>query len=277
MTVDQALAEARARGLDRLDAHLLLAHALGRTRSWVMVHGEDLLPPAEAVKVADWIARRAADEPLAYLTGEKEFRGLVFRVDKRVLVPRPDSETLVDWALDLLRDAASPGVIDLGTGSGALAAAIAHECPAARVTALDRSEDALAVARGNFGRLDLAVEALASDWWSAVQGRRFDLALSNPPYVAEGDPHLAALAHEPRSALTAGADGLDDIRRLIADAQGCLSPAGWLLMEHGHDQAAAVRALLAAGGFVDVQTRRDMSGIERCSGGRLRVAAPTSA
>lgn len=269
-SVAQALAEARACGVDSLDAQLLLAKCLARSRSWLIAHNDAPLSAVQAGQYRVWLARRAAGEPLAYLFGEKEFHGLLLQVDARVLVPRPDTETLVDWALDLLRGEhatlAAPRVIDLGTGSGAVALALKHAWPSADVTALDASEEALTVARANAQALQLDVRLLASLWWTAVQGERFHLAVSNPPYVAEQDPHLAALAHEPGMALVSGADGLDALRHIIEAARAHLLPRGWLLLEHGHDQADTVQTLLARHGFEQVQRRRDMAGHWRCSG-----------
>ena len=271
-TLAAALHRLQQRGLPRLEAQMLLLHTLGRPahdRAWLLAHDADPLPPDAAARVQALAARRLAGEPVAYLTGEKHFHGLRLHVDARVLDPRDDTETLVDWALDLLPAGAPCRVLDLGTGSGAIALAIAHQRPHARVTAVDASADALAVARGNAARLRLALDLRHCDWWAPVAGERFDLVASNPPYIAEGDAHLPALAHEPRQALVSGADGLDDIRRIVAAAPAHLAPGGWLLLEHGWDQAAAVRGLLAAAGFTQVQSRRDLGGVERCSGGCL--------
>jgi release factor glutamine methyltransferase len=280
MTCLQALAEAQRLGLERLDAQLLLLHALGKTgdpsagRAWLMAHDTDELSDAIARQLRALSLRRAAGEPLAYLVGSKEFFGLALQVDARVLVPRPDTETLVQWALDLLQlpgMAQSPRVLDLGTGSGAIALALAHQFQTAhrpgQVVAVDASADALDVARANAERLGLQVEFMQSHWLQEVSGS-FQLIASNPPYIASADPHLAALRHEPLQALTAGADGLDDIRQIIAQAPAHLQPGGWLLLEHGYDQADSVRALLAQRGFLQVQSRRDLAGIERCSGGQ---------
>ncbi len=269
-TVAQALAAARALGLDRLDAQLLLGEALARPRSWLLAHGEHSIDAAQALRFDAHCARRAAGEPVAYLLGEKEFHGLTLKVDRDVLVPRPDTETLVDWALELLAAApARPAVVDLGTGSGAIALALAHARPDARVCALDVSTAALKIARANGERLGLAVEWLHSDWWSALAGRRFDMVLSNPPYIAADDPHLPALRHEPGLALTPGGDGLVALRTLVAGAPVHLRPEGWLLVEHGHDQAEAVRDLLLRHGFTAATTRTDLAGLPRCSAGRL--------
>ena len=269
-TLGTALRQLQTDGLPRLEAQMLLLHALGQppqARAWLLAHDDDALPADAAARLHALATRRLAGEPMAYLTGEKHFHGLRLRVDARVLDPRDDTETLIDWALALLPPDAPRRVLDLGTGSGAIALAIAHARPRARVTAVDASADALAVARANAERLGLAVTLRHGDWLAPVAGEVFDLIVSNPPYIAEGDAHLPALAHEPRAALVSGADGLDDLRRIVATAPAHLAPGGWLLLEHGWDQAAAVRALLADAGFAQVQSRRDLAGIERCSGG----------
>lgn len=268
-TVAQALHEARAQGVDRLDAQLLLAAALGQPRSWLLAHDDAELPAPQRERFAAHCERRTRGEPLAYLLGEKEFHGLTLQVGPDVLVPRPDTETLVDWALELLRDGpARPEVLDLGTGSGAIALAIAHAHPAARICATDISAAALAVARANGERLGIEVEWLRADWWAQLAGRRFDLVVSNPPYVAAGDPHLAALGHEPQGALAAGADGLSALRAISARAGAHLHRGSWLLLEHGHDQADAVQAMLAEAGFGAIETRTDLGGRPRCTAGR---------
>ena len=265
----EALTQVQQRGLDRLDAQMLLLLALGRDmnhRAWLMAHDTDPMPTDAAGRFVDLVRRRLAGEPVAYLAGEKAFFGLHLRVDARVLVPRPDTETLVQWALDALPPAPAR-FLDLGTGSGAIALAVKSQRPDVAVTATDASTGALAVARDNAERLGLAVDFFNGSWLQAVPGQRFDVIASNPPYITEGDHHLVALTHEPISALTAGPDGLDDIRTIVAQAPGALHPGGWLLLEHGHDQAAAVRALLQQRGFEQVGSRTDLAGIERCSGG----------
>jgi release factor glutamine methyltransferase len=272
-TAAQMLAAAAALGVARLDAQLLLLHVLGRAssdRAWLLAHDTDILADDTWPAFASLCARRVTGEPVAYLVGEKEFHGLGLRVDARVLVPRPDTETLVEWALQSLQDRTSPTVLDLGTGSGAIALAIQHARPDAKVTAVDRSADALAVARANAQRLGLAVRFAEADWLQGAE-TDLDLIVSNPPYVAAGDPHLAALRHEPLAALASGPDGLDDIRRIVEAAPAHLREAGWLLLEHGYDQAASVRALLARRGFAEVQSRDDLAGIARCSGGIWRT------
>ena len=270
-TVAQALVWAMARGLERLDAQLLLLHTLGRDehdRAWLLAHDTDALADTVHTTMQATVCRRAAGEPLAYITGHKEFYGLDLVVDARVLVPRPDTETLVDWTLEILAGTNSPPpqrIIDLGTGSGAIALALKHTRPDLQVSAVDFSTDALAVAQTNAQRLQLDVQWAQGSWLSGVSGD-FNLIVSNPPYIARTDAHLSALTHEPLQALASGADGLDDIRTIITQAPAHLLPSGWLLLEHGYNQAAAVRALLTAAGLQDAQSRRDLAGIERCSG-----------
>lgn len=268
-SVAGALAEARRLGVARLDAQLLLAAELGCTRAWLLAHDDAPLDAAQAGRIAAALGRRADGVPLPYLTGRQDFAGLALAVGPGVLVPRPETEDLVRWALECLARLAAPQVADLGTGSGAIALALKAGCAAAEVTAVDASDAALALACGNGRRLGLAVDWRVGDWWAPLAGQRFDLVVSNPPYIAAGDPHLPALRHEPVSALVAGADGLDDLRRIVAAAPAHLQPGGWLLLEHGHDQGAAVRGLLQAAGLVDVSTRQDLAGLDRCSGGRM--------
>jgi len=272
LTVARALADARALGLARLDAQLLLAHHLQQSRSWLIAHDDSELASLQAQAFDDDCRRRAAGEPLAYLVGRWTFCGLELRVTPEVLVPRPETELLVEWALQLLAGPLAgipkPAVLDLGTGSGAIALAIKQAWRPARVSATDASEAALAVARSNAERLGLDLAFAAGDWWQAVAGQRFDLALSNPPYIAADDPHLTALTHEPRQALTPGGDGLGAFRRIVTGAAAHLSPGGWLLFEHGHDQDAALRALLAGAGFDSIATRHALAELARCTGGR---------
>ena len=268
LRIADALARARAIGVDRLDVQLLLCHLLQRSRAWLLAHDDAALAPAQAAAFEAALARRAAGEPLAYIVGEKEFHGLALAVSPDVLVPRPETELLVDWALELLAGQAAPAVADLGTGSGAIALAVQHRCPAARVTATDASPAALAVARANAERLGLPLQLAAGSWWQALPGQVFDLVLSNPPYIAGDDHHLQALVHEPRQALTPEGDGLQALRAIVAGAPTHLQAGGWLLLEHGFDQADAVQALLAAGGFREVATRVDLAGLPRCTGGR---------
>lgn len=276
LTVAQAVLHAQSLGLDRLDAQLLVLHALGRTsaeRAWLLAHGDDAVAPNSQTLLHAVLERRASGEPLAYITGFKEFYGLTLAVDPRVLDPRADTETLVDWALQAM-DGQRPGrVIDLGTGSGAIALALRHCRPAWEVHALDFSREALDVARTNATRLQLTVHFLQGAWLTGVQ-KTFSVIVSNPPYIAAQDEHLDALTHEPLQALASGENGLDDLRCIIAQSPSHLSTGGWLLLEHGYDQAQAVRDLLHAAGFAHVQSRRDLAGIERCSGGQWLL--PTS-
>jgi release factor glutamine methyltransferase len=270
-TVAAALRQAHMAGLARIDAQILLLHSLGRPlhdRAWLLAHDTDALPTAASSTFLALCQRRAAGEPVAYLTGSKEFYGLPLQVDARVLDPRPDTEILVDWALEVLQSRTTPQVLDLGTGSGAIALALQQQRPDAQVLAVDASADALAVAQANAQRLGLAVCFQHGHWLQAVQGC-FDLIVSNPPYIASSDPHLAALQHEPLQALASGPDGLDDIRQIVAQAPAHLKPGGWLLLEHGWNQATSVRALLAAAGLSQVQSRCDLAGMERCSGAQL--------
>lgn len=270
LTLQDALAQAQAQGLARIDAQLLLLHALGRpdaSRAWLLAHDSDALPADAHARFAALCQRRAAGEPVAYLRDCKEFYGLTLHIDARVLDPRPDTETLVDWALQALAPLPAPRVLDLGTGSGAIALALQHQRADAQVSAVDASADALAVAQANAARLGLAVQFARGNWLHGVAGQ-FDVIVSNPPYIAAADPHLAALRHEPLQALASGADGLDDIRTIVAQAPTHLQPGGWLLLEHGWEQAEAVQALLRAAGFAAVQSRKDLAGIARCSGGQ---------
>lgn len=254
----------------RAEAERLLAAALGVPRTHVVSGLAPTPEPLQAQVFEHQLARRAAGEPYAYIVGEQPFHRIELRVTPDVLIPRPDTEHLVDWALELLPSLPAARVWDVATGSGCVALAIACSAPKATVLASDLSEAALAVARDNAARLGCdGVEFVHCD---ALQLpgplRRFDLIVSNPPYIAENDPHLPALAHEPRLALVSGVDGLDCLRRLIVQAPARLESGGWLLLEHGYDQAAAVRALLAQSGFTEVVTRRDYGGNERVSGGR---------
>jgi len=273
-SVAQAVTAAIARGLDRLDAQLLLLHAMDQAlhdRAWLLAHDTTVLPPAAQTRFDTAVQRRAVGEPLAYITGYKEFYGLNLAVDARVLVPRPDTETLVEWALQVLVAVPAARVVDLGTGSGAIALALKATRADLSMMAVDFSVDALAVAQANAQRLQLEVQFAQGSWLASVQGR-FDAIVSNPPYISAQDAHLAALTHEPLQALASGADGLDDIRQIIKEAPQHLQSGGWLLLEHGYDQAAAVRAMLASAGLQHVQSRCDLAGIERCSGGRLACA-----
>jgi release factor glutamine methyltransferase len=250
----------------RLDAEVLLCELLSCNRAGLVVRAGDAVSAEVALRYAALIDRRRLGEPVAYLTGRREFWSLDLGVSPAVLIPRPDTELLVEWALERLRGVQPPQVADLGTGSGAIALAIAKERSDARVVAVDISEDALTQARHNARVLGLErVEFHAGDWLAPLGGERFDLIASNPPYIAEGDPHLLALRYEPRRALTAGPDGLADLRRIAADARDHLKPGGVLMMEHGAEQGVAVRALLVQFGYAQVETRRDLNGLERAT------------
>jgi release factor glutamine methyltransferase len=272
-TVAQALAKAQALGLDRLDAQRLLGHVLMQSRTWLLTHDDAPLATEHALAFERFCRQRADDVPMGQLLGQQEFCGLNLVVTRDVLVPRPDTETLVDWALDLLPAGAeaSPNLLDMGTGSGAIALAVKYQRPTAQVMATDLSQAALDVARANAQRLKLDVSFRQGGWWQAVpEGMAFDVVLSNPPYIAGDDPHLPALRHEPALALTPGGDGLDSIRTIIAGALAHLKPDGWLLLEHGWDQAQAVTTLLREAQFTQVQSRRDLAGHTRCTGGQRK-------
>ena len=266
-----ALLRAAAARVEPGDAALLLAHALGRPRAWLYAHGDEAPDPAAMQRFEALLARREAGEPVAYLTGRRGFWRHELRVTPDTLVPRPETERLVELALERLAPGAPLRIADLGTGSGAIALALALERPRARVVATDASPAALAVARGNADALGAGnIEFRHGSWFEPLAGERFDLVASNPPYVADGDPHLAQgdLRFEPAAALASGADGLDDIRVIARDAPAHLVPGGWLLLEHGFDQGAAVRALLLAAGFAEVGTGRDLEGRDRVGFGR---------
>jgi release factor glutamine methyltransferase len=257
--------------LDPLENRILLCHATGLTRVQLITQGDRPLAPDEAQRLDALVARRLRGEPIAYIVGKREFFGLDFQVGPAVLIPRPDTELIVELALERLPPGPSR-LLDMGTGSGAIAVAVAHTRPDADVTALDVSVDALAVARANAAANGARVRFLESSWFDALApGETFDVIASNPPYIAAGDDHLAQgdLRFEPVGALTDHADGLSALRIIVAGNPRHLVPGGWLLLEHGYDQAAAVRTLLADAGFVDVQSWQDLAGIERVSGGRF--------
>jgi release factor glutamine methyltransferase len=269
VTVRQALAQC---GLAPIDANVLLAHALGRDRAWLLAHSEDDLPQQAFGVFLAAASRRRDGEPVAYLTGRREFHGIELEVTPDVLIPRPETETLVDAALALLPADTPLRVLDLGTGSGAIALAIARARPHAAVLGVDQSDAAIAVARANAQRLAIGNARFArSDWFGALADLRFDVIAANPPYIAAGDPHLLEgdLRFEPRAALTPGGDGLDALRAVVASAPAHLVPGGMLLVEHGHDQAEAVRALFVDAGARDVRRHRDLAGHWRVAEGCL--------
>lgn len=255
----------------RLDAELLLAAALGKSRSYLHTWPEKIVSSESALIFADYLQRRRAGEPVAYILGQQGFWNLDLEVAPHTLIPRPDTELLVETALQLL-PATPANVLDLGTGSGAIALALASERAAWQVTAVDRVLEAVALAERNRQRLALDnVTVLNSHWFSALADHRFDLIISNPPYIAAGDVHLAEgdVRFEPESALVAGPDGLDDIREIVAAAPQHLNPGAWLMLEHGYDQGAPVRDLLQGAGFTQVQSRKDLGAHERITLGRL--------
>lgn len=271
MTVRQALAQS---GLAPVDAQVLLAHVLSRDRGWLIAHATDPLGNRDVDAFVALARRRRDGEPVAYLTGRREFWGLDLVIDRSVLVPRPETETLVECLLQKLPFGRPARVLDLGTGSGAIALAIARERPQAVVWATDRSRAALDVARANAQRLELrSVHWVEADWYRDLPREiaRFDVIASNPPYVAAGDPHLTEgdLRFEPASALASGADGLDALRTIVAGAPDHLVPGGALVVEHGHDQADAVRKLLRDAGFSDLASLRDLAGVPRVAAGRI--------
>ncbi|VVE57720.1 protein-(glutamine-N5) methyltransferase, release factor-specific [Pandoraea aquatica] len=264
----------REPGLPPMESRILLSHVLGWSRTQLITRDREPLAPETVAVYRALHARRVAGEPIAYLTGTREFFGLTLNVSPSVLIPRPETELLVELALARIEGRQTPRVLDLGTGSGAIALAIAHSRPDARVTALDRSADALDVARENARQLGLdgRVRFVASDWYDVLPADEapFDLIVANPPYIVSGDEHLSQgdLRFEPVDALTDHADGLAALRVIVAGAPSRLRPDSWLLCEHGYHQAADVRALCTAAGFADVASERDLAGIERTTGGR---------
>jgi release factor glutamine methyltransferase len=255
--------------LEPLENRILLQHALGLSRVGLITQSERALTQDEATRLATLVRRRLDGEPIAYIIGRREFFGLDFEVNPAVLIPRPDTELIVELAIERL--APQGRLLDMGTGSGAIAVAAAHTRKDARVTALDVSEAALAVARANAAGNGANVRFLRSDWFSAIGDERFEVIASNPPYIAAGDEHLSQgdLRFEPVGALTDHADGLSALRIIVGGARTHLVAGGWLLLEHGYDQAAQVRALLDADRYTEVQSWRDLAGIERVSGGRI--------
>lgn len=273
-TVRSLLEAARAAGVSRLDAQVLLGHVLGRSRAWLIAHDDEAVDLVAAAETASLLQQRARGVPVAYLVGEREFHGLMLKVRPDVLVPRPETEGLVDWVLELFDASVPARVADLGTGSGAIALALRQRRPLMQVTAVDIDPAALAVTRDNATRLHLRIECLQGRWFEPLAGRRFDCVVSNPPYVNADDPHLEALGSEPLLALTPGHEGLAALREIIQAAPAHLEPGAWLLLEHGHDQDRAVRQMLAERGFADVSTRPDLAGLPRCTAGRWPALRP---
>ncbi|MHB8912214.1 MAG: peptide chain release factor N(5)-glutamine methyltransferase [Lysobacter sp.] len=268
--IDALLRAARSR-IEPGEAEWLLSHVLGKSRSWLYAHGDDGVEAATAGRFKRLLSRRIAGEPVAYLIGQRAFWQFDLQVTPATLIPRPETELLVELALDRMPRDRPLRVVDLGTGSGAIALALAYERPDAQVVATDASTDALDVARGNAEALKLArVEFRAGSWFQPLAGERFHLIASNPPYIADDDVHLdqGDLRHEPRSALASGADGLDAIRVIAAGAVPHLQPGGWLLVEHGWEQGEAVRELLQSAGLLEVTTARDLENRDRVTLGR---------
>jgi release factor glutamine methyltransferase len=273
-TVRAALAAAGKR-LPASEARLLLGHVMARSVAWLIAHDDEVLDEAVLLRFASLVARRKGGEPVAYLLGYREFYGREFAVSPDVLIPRPETELLVDLVLAQRVGAGATAtsaarILDLGTGSGCIAITLALEIPSAQVSAADASDAALRVTRKNAERLGASLRLLHGDWFDSLSGECFDLIVANPPYVAESDPHLEAgdLRHEPRQALASGRDGLDAIRRIVASAPQHLAPGGQIWLEHGYDQAGAVHELLAAAGLCEIEQHRDVAGIVRVSGGR---------
>ncbi|GAB2876534.1 peptide chain release factor N(5)-glutamine methyltransferase [Uliginosibacterium flavum] len=270
VNLGEALAQARGR-IDAVDARVLLREASGATAAQLVAFAERALQPDAAQRYAEWLERRAAGEPIAHILGRREFYGRPFRVSAATLIPRPETELLVELALHQLNRVEHPRILDLGTGSGAIAVSLALECPGAEVYAVDFSPAAIEIAQNNAMALGAKVNFLSGSWFSPLAGQYFDCIVSNPPYIAEADPHLAQgdLRYEPITALASGSDGLADLCHIITHAPAHLETNGWLLLEHGYDQAEAVRDLLQDAGFSGVHSWRDLAGIERVSGGHL--------
>ena len=283
-TILAALTAARQR-IPAAEARLLLGHVLGRSSVWLEMYRDDSLTHVAATSFADLVERRVAGEPVAYLLGTREFYGRDFFVSPAVLIPRPETELLVECGIRKVDDRRkspwdahdTPAILDLGTGSGCLAISLALELPHAQISAVDVSTEALAVAHRNAARLGAQVRFFESDWFGGLPLQTFDLIVANPPYVAAGDSHLTAgdLRFEPPGALTDHADGLTAIRRIVGEANDWLNPGGWLLFEHGYDQAQTARELLAAAGFVAIEQQCDLAGIVRVSGGRHSAPSMT--
>jgi len=264
--LQQAAARLAASPSAVLDAEVLLSHCSGKDRSWLLAHVDADLPVAAVARFNELTARRAAGEPVAYLTGRREFWSLQLKVDPSVLIPRPETELLVELVLQFVDDQKQFEVLDLGTGSGAIALAIVAERPASRVTATDISSTALAVARQNAQTLCITnITFVTGDWYQPLTSRHFDVIVSNPPYVADGDPYLQRgdLPFEPATALLAGADGLRDLQTIVVGAIDRLVPGGWLLLEHGADQEDAVSRMMRECGFCSIATHRDLAGLPR--------------
>ncbi len=259
-------------GTASIEVRTLLQAVLQVNHAYLLSHPEYQLNEEQYARFSAWFERRLSGEPIAYILGEREFFGLNFRVTPATLIPRPETELLVELALQRISPQGNCRVLDMGTGSGAIALSIAHERPNAEVVAVDASEAALEITQLNVQQLKLKnVQLIHGNWFAALQGERFDVIVSNPPYIAADDTHLTQgdLRFEPRSALASGTDGLEDIRHICAHAKDYLHADGWLLFEHGYNQAESVRALLKLSGFSDVFSAQDLAGIERVSGGKI--------
>lgn len=271
-TIREAL-DAAQQATSRIEARVLLREVLQQSDAWLLAHDDELLTADQAQQYVALVVRRVAGEPIAYITGRREFYGREFQVTPAVLIPRPETELLVELALQRLPAGASARVLDLGTGSGCIGITLAAERPQAQVTLVDVSKAALEIAQTNAGQWAPAnTRLLHGDWYSAIADEPYDLIVANPPYVAEDDTHLQQgdLRFEPRTALAAGVDGLNDLQRIIALAPQHLRAGGCLLLEHGHDQAVACAWLLEAAGFQDVFNASDLAGVPRVSGGQLQ-------
>jgi release factor glutamine methyltransferase len=270
LNITQALQLARTLQLDGLESNTWLLHVTNQPRhdrAWLLTHEQHVLTSEQTARFKQGLQRLQQGEPLAYLVGIQAFHGLDLQVTPAVLVPRADTETLVDWALSLPLPNTGVSVLDLGTGCGAIALALKHHRPTWTVHAVDQSAPALQVAQANANRLQLDVQFSQSNWLQSVNGE-LDLIVANPPYIAEGDPHLPGLVHEPISALVSGPQGLNDLQTIADQARAHLKPGAWLLLEHGYNQAEAVCQILKQKGYTDVQSRNDLAGIVRCSGGQ---------
>jgi len=284
MTIAEVLAAAQtkltlaANTEAKLETQLLMQHVLKVNRAWVIAHENDTLSPDTQAKFEALLLRRLQGEPMAYILGEREFYGLALQVTPATLIPRPDTETLVEAALAKIPQNHDVRVLDLGTGSGAVALAIARHRPQAHIVATDAASAALVVAKHNADRLQIPnMEFLLSDWFSAIEHRRFDVIVSNPPYIEQNDVHLSQgdLRFEPFTALASGVDGLDDIRSIVGQCLTHLKPQGWLMLEHGYNQAEAVSDLMSAVGLVDVATIRDLGGNNRVTMGKNPLIVST--